>query len=82
MPEKIQDVILNGSGSEQISFSYLNERGQINKKMHSFEGILNNLKRRYHETDSGTVRDELAKYMAKESSAWAKVIKDKGITVD
>jgi excinuclease ABC subunit A len=63
LPEKIQDVILNGSGSEQISFSYLNERGQINKKMHDFEGILNNLKRRYHETDSGTVRDELAKYL-------------------
>jgi excinuclease ABC subunit A len=63
LSEKIQDVILNGSGSEQISFSYLNERGQINKKMHSFEGILNNLKRRYHETDSGTVRDELAKYL-------------------
>jgi excinuclease ABC subunit A len=63
IPEKIQDVILNGSGSEQISFSYMNERGQINKKMHSFEGILNNLKRRYHETDSGTVRDELAKYL-------------------
>jgi excinuclease ABC subunit A len=63
LPEKIQDVILNGSGSEQISFSYLNERGQINRKMHSFEGILNNLKRRYHETDSGTVRDELAKYL-------------------
>jgi excinuclease ABC subunit A len=63
IPEKIQDVILNGSGSEQISFSYMNERGQIIKKMHSFEGILNNLKRRYHETDSGTVRDELAKYL-------------------
>jgi excinuclease ABC subunit A len=63
LSEKIQDVILNGSGSEQISFSYLNERGQVNKKMHSFEGILNNLKRRYHETDSGTVRDELAKYL-------------------
>ncbi|CAM8466970.1 excinuclease ABC subunit UvrA [Candidatus Methylopumilus universalis] len=63
IPERIQNVILNGSGSEQISFSYLNERGQINKKMHSFEGILNNLKRRYHETDSGTVRDELAKYL-------------------
>lgn len=63
IPEKIQHVILNGSGSEQISFSYLNERGQIIKKMHNFEGILNNLKRRYHETDSGTVRDELAKYL-------------------
>jgi excinuclease ABC subunit A len=63
LPEKIQAIILNGSGSEQISFAYLNERGQINKKMHSFEGILNNLKRRYHETDSGTVRDELAKYL-------------------
>jgi excinuclease ABC subunit A len=63
LPEKIQGVILNGSGSEQINFSYLNERGQVNKKMYSFEGILNNLKRRYHETDSGTVRDELAKYL-------------------
>jgi len=63
IPEKIQDVVLNGSGSEQINFSYINERGQIIKKMHSFEGILNNLKRRYHETDSGTVRDELAKYL-------------------
>jgi excinuclease ABC subunit A len=63
IPEKIQNVILNGSGSEQINFSYINERGQIIKKMHSFEGILNNLKRRYHETDSGTVRDELAKYL-------------------
>ncbi|MEY4921147.1 MAG: excinuclease subunit [Pseudomonadota bacterium] len=63
LPEKIQDVILNGSGAEQISFSYINERGQIIKKIHSFEGILNNLKRRYHETDSGTVRDELAKYL-------------------
>ena len=63
IPERIQHVILNGSGTEQISFSYLNERGQINKKIHSFEGILNNLKRRYHETDSGTVRDELAKYL-------------------
>jgi excinuclease ABC subunit A len=63
LPEKIQDIILNGSGSEHINFSYLNERGQVNKKMHSFEGILNNLKRRYHETDSGTVRDELAKYL-------------------
>jgi excinuclease ABC subunit A len=63
IPEKIQHVILNGSGSQQISFSYLNERGQIIKKMHNFEGILNNLKRRYHETDSGTVRDELAKYL-------------------
>ena len=63
LPEKIQHVILNGSGSEHINFSYINERGQIIKKMHSFEGILNNLKRRYHETDSGTVRDELAKYL-------------------
>jgi excinuclease ABC subunit A len=63
LPQKIQDMILNGSGSEQINFSYINERGQIIKKMHSFEGILNNLKRRYHETDSGTVRDELAKYL-------------------
>jgi excinuclease ABC subunit A len=63
LPQKIQDVILNGSGSEHINFSYINERGKVMKRMHSFEGILNNLKRRYHETDSATVRDELAKYL-------------------
>ncbi len=59
----IQEILLNGSGKENISFKYLNERGNIYSKSHNFEGILNNLHRRYHETDSSTVREELAKYL-------------------
>jgi excinuclease ABC subunit A len=54
---------LHGSGKEEIAFKYLNERGSFFEKRHSFEGILNNLQRRYHETDSTTVREELAKYL-------------------
>jgi excinuclease ABC subunit A len=64
LPENIQNIILYGSDKEQIEFSYFNEQGTINKKRHSFEGILNNFKRRYQETDSSAVRDELAKYLS------------------
>ena len=63
LPVPIQDVILNGSGKELVSFKYLNERGTFFEKTHSFEGILNNLQRRYRESDSSAVRDELAKYI-------------------
>lgn len=63
LPTNIQDVILNGSGREAILFNYLNERGTVFQRSHAFEGILNNLQRRYHETDSVTVREELAKYL-------------------
>jgi excinuclease ABC subunit A len=63
LPAPIQDVILNGSGKDLISFKYLNERGTFFEKTHSFEGILNNLQRRYRESDSAAVRDELAKYI-------------------
>ena len=63
LPEHIQDVLLNGSGREQIAFKYLNERGTFFGKTHTFEGILNNLQRRYRESDSSAVRDELAKYI-------------------
>ena len=63
LPENIQDVILNGSGKEQIAFKYLNERGTFFGKTHTFEGILQNLQRRYRESDSSAVRDELAKYI-------------------
>ncbi|HZV99195.1 MAG TPA: excinuclease ABC subunit UvrA, partial [Methylophilaceae bacterium] len=59
----IQNVLLHGSGKETIPFKYLNERGTYFQKSHTFEGILNNLQRRYHETDSVTVREELAKYL-------------------
>lgn len=63
LPEHIQDVLLNGSGREQIAFKYLNERGTFFGKTHNFEGILNNLQRRYRESDSLAVRDELSKYI-------------------
>jgi excinuclease ABC subunit A len=63
LPLHIQDVLLNGSGKEQIAFKYLNERGTFFGKTHTFEGILNNLQRRYRESDSSAVREELAKYL-------------------
>jgi len=63
LPENIQNILLHGSGKEEIAFKYLNERGLFYQKTHAFEGILNNLQRRYHETDSQTVREELAKYL-------------------
>ncbi|MDX8386294.1 MAG: excinuclease ABC subunit UvrA [Gallionella sp.] len=62
LPDDIQQVILYGSGTEQIAFQYLNERGKPTLREHAFEGIVNNLERRYKETDSSTVREELAKY--------------------
>src|SRR5690606_21550441 len=62
-PIHIQHVLLKGSGKESIAFKYLNERGSSFQKSHTFEGILHNLQRRYHETDSSTVREELAKYL-------------------
>jgi excinuclease ABC subunit A len=63
LPEHVQQILLHGSGKEEIAFKYLNERGLFYQKTHPFEGILNNLQRRYHETDSQTVREELAKYL-------------------
>jgi excinuclease ABC subunit A len=67
LPEHIQHILLYGSGKEAIAFKYLNERGTFFTKSHAFEGILNNLQRRYHETDSTTVREELAKYLNSQS---------------
>lgn len=67
LPEPIQKILLNGSGKEEVAFKYLNERGVFYQKNHTFEGILNNLQRRYHETDSQTVREELAKYLNSQS---------------
>ncbi len=63
LPEKIQNVILNGSGRVEIPFTYVNERGKKMLREHPFEGIVNNLERRYKETDSPAVREELAKYL-------------------
>lgn len=58
-----QQVILNGSGKDTVAFRYLNDRGDIISKSHPFEGVLNNLARRYKETESDMVRDDLAKYI-------------------
>ncbi|NDP43235.1 MAG: excinuclease ABC subunit UvrA, partial [Aromatoleum sp.] len=63
LPERIQQLILNGSGDEKIPFTYLSERGKPMVREHVFEGILPNLERRYRETDSVMVREELAKYL-------------------
>lgn len=61
--EDIQHLILYGSGDEIIKFTYNNDRGGKKIKEHAFEGIINNMQRRYHDTDSSVVREELAKYM-------------------
>ena len=58
-----QDLILEGTGTETVTFKYLNDRGDIINKAHPFEGVLNNLQRRYKETESDTVREDLAKYL-------------------
>jgi excinuclease ABC subunit A len=58
-----QDLILEGTGAETVTFKYLNDRGDIINKAHPFEGVLNNLQRRYKETESDTVREDLAKYL-------------------
>jgi excinuclease ABC subunit A len=63
LPEAVRQVVLHGSGREQIRFKYLNERGTRAEKSHSFEGIIPSLKRRYTETDSVMVREDLAKYL-------------------
>jgi len=63
LDETVQNLILYGSGKEKISFTYLGERGRSTVKEHAFEGIVNNLQRRYRETDSVVVREELAKYL-------------------
>jgi excinuclease ABC subunit A len=63
MTEEVQRIVLYGSGREQIKFRYLNEKGTRFDRSHSFEGIIPNLERRYRETDSVMVREELAKYL-------------------
>jgi len=63
LPERIQHIVLFGSGDEEIRFRYLNDKGG-KSRTHSFSGIIPNLDRRYHETDSRIVREELAKYIS------------------
>jgi excinuclease ABC subunit A len=63
LPDAVQQVILQGSGKEKIPFQYLSERGRATTKEHPFEGVIPNLERRYKETDSIVVREELAKHL-------------------
>src|SRR3569623_1340298 len=64
LPRAIQQRILYGSDDEEIEFVYLNERGRKTRRSHPFEGIIPNMERRYRETESNVVREELAKYLS------------------
>jgi len=64
LPEAVRSAVLYGSGDTEIEFQYLNERGGFTTRCHPFEGIIPNMQRRYHETESTVVRDELAKYLS------------------
>jgi excinuclease ABC subunit A len=66
LPENVQHIILHGSGEEEIAFSYTMESGNFAgkkiKKKHPFEGIIHNMERRYRETESALVREDLSRY--------------------
>ena len=64
LSQKHRDIILYGSDGEEIEFSYVNDRGTVFKRRHVFEGVIPNMDRRYRETESSSVRDELAKYVS------------------
>lgn len=64
LPQKIQHLVLHGSDHEKIEFQYMNDRGDTIVRHHPFEGVLNNMARRYKETESMSVREDLAKYIS------------------
>ncbi|MCH4295825.1 excinuclease ABC subunit UvrA [Shewanella sp. 3B26] len=67
LPAKVKKIVLYGSGREDVAFRYVNDRGDVVVRKHPFEGILNNMDRRYRETESNTVREELAKYISNQA---------------
>ncbi len=67
LPKSLQQIILHGSGEEKIEFVYFNERGGEHKKRQPFEGVIPNMQRRYRETESNVVREELAKYLSNQA---------------
>ncbi|MFC3032984.1 excinuclease ABC subunit UvrA [Pseudoalteromonas fenneropenaei] len=67
LPANVQKVVLEGSGRTKIAFHYRNDRGDVITRQHEFEGILNNMQRRYHETESNSVREDLAKYQTSQA---------------
>ncbi len=64
LPKAIRRIILFGSGKQSIKFSFQNTQGRLVKKLHPFEGIINNMQRRYHETESNAVREELSRFVS------------------
>ncbi len=66
LPRTVRDIILYGSGNEQINFSYLGDRGLRYRRKHAFEGVIPNMERRYRETESLAVREDLAKYISQQ----------------
>ena len=62
-----QKVVLEGSGKTKVAFNYRNDRGDVITRNHEFEGVLNNMSRRYRETESSSVREELAKYQTNQA---------------
>ena len=67
LPAAVRKVLMHGSGRKAIEFRYVGQKGQVYQKTHPFEGILNNLDRRYRDTDSNSVREELMKYLSTKS---------------
>ncbi len=63
LDEEVQEIILYGSEDEEIQFKYTNDNGKVYKRWHTFEGIIPNMDRRFHETESSAVREELSKYL-------------------
>ncbi len=67
LPEQVRQVLLYGSGEEEITFHYQSERSGSRTRQHTFEGIIPNMERRYRETDSSVVREELSKYLSQQA---------------
>ena len=67
LKKKHRDAILYGSGDDEIRFTYINDRGDRYQRTHVFEGIINNFERRYRETESSMVREDLAKYLSSQA---------------
>ena len=65
LTDEARNAVVFGSGEDVIEFDYVSEKGVIQKRKHPFEGVLPNFKRRYHETESSAVREELSKYMSR-----------------
>ncbi|MEE4145208.1 MAG: excinuclease ABC subunit UvrA [Halieaceae bacterium] len=64
LAKKHRQVILHGSGKQEIAFAYVNDRGDVFKRTHPFEGIIPNMERRYRDTESSSVREELARFLS------------------